>query len=114
MPALPSGIILIWSGAIVDIPAGYFLCNGSNGTPDLRDKFVVGAGSTYNPNDTGGALTHTHDFTSDGHFHSAAGIPGFAVGTDIGTDTTVDVDTGTTDATSNLPPYYALAYIMKS
>lgn len=45
-------IICLWSGAVVDIPAGWALCNGSNGTPDLRDRFVIGAGSTYNPDDT--------------------------------------------------------------
>jgi hypothetical protein len=40
---LPAGVITLWSGAIADIPSGWYLCNGSNGTPDLRDKFVVGA-----------------------------------------------------------------------
>lgn len=51
---IPSGGILIWSGSIGSIPVGYYLCNGSNGTPDLRDKFVVGAGSTYAVGNTGG------------------------------------------------------------
>jgi len=46
------GIIVIWGGAIVDIPAGWGLCDGSNGKPDLRDRFVIGAGSTYNPDAT--------------------------------------------------------------
>lgn len=46
------GIICLWGGAIVDIPAGWHLCDGTNGTPDLRDRFVIGAGSTYNPDDT--------------------------------------------------------------
>lgn len=45
-------IIVLWSGAIVDIPAGWSLCDGSGGRPDLRDRFVIGAGSTYNPGDT--------------------------------------------------------------
>jgi hypothetical protein len=45
--AIPSGTIIIWSGAVNAIPSGYYLCNGSNGTPDLRDKFVVGAGNSY-------------------------------------------------------------------
>jgi hypothetical protein len=51
---IPSGSIIIWSGSIGSIPVGYYLCNGSNGTPDLRDKFVVGAGSTYAVGNTGG------------------------------------------------------------
>lgn len=46
------GLICLWSGAIVDIPAGWYLCDGTNGRPDLRDCFVVGAGLTYNPDDT--------------------------------------------------------------
>ena len=44
---VPSGSIIIWSGASSAIPSGYVLCNGSGGTPDLRDKFVVGAGNSY-------------------------------------------------------------------
>src|SRR5262245_14075787 len=42
---LPSGVIVMWSGTIATIPSGWFLCDGTNGTPDLRDKFVVGATS---------------------------------------------------------------------
>lgn len=41
--AVPSGAIMLWSGTIATIPSGWYLCNGSNGTPDLRNKFVVGA-----------------------------------------------------------------------
>ena len=46
------GIIVLWSGAIVDIPAGWHLCDGNMGTPDLRNKFIVGSGDIYNPGDT--------------------------------------------------------------
>ena len=45
-------IIVIWSGAVVDIPTGWALCDGNNGTPDLRGKFVVGAGGALNPGQT--------------------------------------------------------------
>jgi microcystin-dependent protein len=72
---IPQGGIILWSGSIASIPTGFALCDGASGTPDLRDRFVVGAGSTYNPNDTGGAnsvtLTeaqmpsHTHTGTAD-------------------------------------------------
>jgi len=51
---VPTGGIIMWSGSIGSIPAGYVLCNGSNGTPDLRDKFVVGSGNTYAVGNTGG------------------------------------------------------------
>jgi len=46
------GFIMLWHGAVVNIPAGWALCDGNNGTPDLRDRFVIGAGGTYNPDDT--------------------------------------------------------------
>ena len=46
------GLICLWSGAIVDIPSGWSLCDGAGGRPDLRDKFLIGAGNTYSPDDT--------------------------------------------------------------
>lgn len=52
--SLPSGLIVMWSGSTSTIPTGWLLCNGSNGTPDLRNRFIVGAGSSYNPGNTGG------------------------------------------------------------
>ena len=57
--AIVTGIITMWSGSIGAIPSGWFLCDGTNGTPDLRDRFIVGAGSTYAVNATGGAATVT-------------------------------------------------------
>lgn len=54
----PSGLIVIWSGSIASIPSGWYLCNGSNGTPDLRDKWVLGAGSTYSVGASGGSATN--------------------------------------------------------
>lgn len=73
---VPSGVIMMWSGSVATIPTGFLLCDGTNGTPDLRSRFIVGAGSGYNPGDTGGAdnvtLTtseipsHTHDFSASG------------------------------------------------
>ena len=67
--AVPTGVIVMWSGSIASIPSGWYLCNGSNGTPDLRNRFVVGAGSTYAVDATGGSadaivVSHTHTATS--------------------------------------------------
>ena len=56
---MPTGIIVMWNSTAASIPAGWQLCNGSNGTPDLRDRFIVGAGSTYAFGDTGGATSVT-------------------------------------------------------
>ena len=57
--AFVAGMILLWSGAENAIPSGWVLCNGSNSTPDLRDRFVVGAGSSYSVGATGGSVTAT-------------------------------------------------------
>ena len=81
--AFVSGMIIIWSGSSGSIPSGWVLCNGSNSTPDLRNRFVVGAGDSYSVDDTGGANTvtlstshlpsHTHSFSGSGsasHSHT--------------------------------------------
>jgi microcystin-dependent protein len=82
---VPAGVILLWSGSIASIPSGWNLCDGTNGTPDLRNRFIVGAGDTYAVGATGGAdsvtLTeaqmpaHTHSGSTDSagdHNHTAA------------------------------------------
>jgi hypothetical protein len=136
--AFISGMIILWSGSVVSIPAGWLLCNGASSTPDLRDRFVVGAGSTYAVDATGGSATaslpshtHTATVTDPGHFHSqdAYNQPGIGnaggggarvtnVGGNTGsafTSVTVANSTEGVDPTdANLPPYYALCYIMKS
>ena len=56
---VPSGVIVMWSGTNANIPSGWNLCDGTNSTPDLRDRFVVGSGSTYTTGDTGGSNTVT-------------------------------------------------------
>ena len=86
---VPNGAIIMWSGTVATIPDGFSLCDGSNGTPDLRNRFVIGAGSNYAVGATGGGSTTT------------------SVG---------DVEAGpqVTVSTSALPPYYALGYIMRT
>jgi hypothetical protein len=51
---VPTGAILMWSGSIGSIPSGYVICDGTNGTPDLRDRFIVGAGNSYSVGNNGG------------------------------------------------------------
>ena len=165
--AVPSGVITMWYGSIASIPSGWYLCNGLNGTPDLRDRFIVGAGSSYAVGATGGNAnavlvshnhvstssftgtplgTHTHTATDSGHTHSyslptqsfpqsGSNTPslypsytttststGFAnisvssasAGTPAGTISTSISIEGVSGIGANLPPYYALAYIMKA
>ena len=136
--AFPSGGIIIWSGSQAAIPSGWYLCDGNNSTPNLTDRFIVGAGSTYNVADTGGSAnatlvshTHTATVTDPGHTHSYSGGNNlYAYAADGGTglfnatsQTTGSKTTGVTVANStegssatnaNLPPYYALCYIMKA
>lgn len=112
--ALPTGIILLWYGAIVNIPAGWVLCDGNNGTPNLQDRFVVGAGDSYPPWDNGGATVHNHGFTSDGHFHSLVPGPDIAAGAQFNSDTDTRTVQGWTDNSDSLPPFVALAFIMKT
>lgn len=72
--ALPAGVIVMWSGSIASIPAGWALCNGAGGTPDLRDRFIVGAGSSYAVGNTGGANTVTLSTANiPSHTHSISG-----------------------------------------
>jgi hypothetical protein len=147
--ALPTGVILLWSGTIASIPTGWALCDGANGTPDLRDRFVVGAGNTYAVAATGGSanavvVSHTHTANSSvsdpGHNHangtynrllqvtntntatttdSSVGEPNLVTSGNIQSNTTgITVTTiidsaGVSGTNANLPPYYALAYIMK-
>lgn len=178
---VPAGGIILWSGLISAIPSGWLLCDGTFGTPDLRDRFVVGAGTTYSEDDTGGAVQHTHgaqvsdsqgahthavtvdphalteaELAAHEHFVSANVVNGAALSgsnslvkqkttggdgdyvlegtvtaSTIGKSSetgsgTAHSHTGSTasdgahthttpnPAVDNLPPYYALAYIMKS
>ena len=62
---IPAGIIAMWSGTRATIPSGWALCDGANGTPDLRDRFVVGAAAGADPGATGGAANHQHDAHAD-------------------------------------------------
>jgi microcystin-dependent protein len=181
---VPTGGIILWSGSAAAIPTGWLLCDGTNSTPNLRDRFVVGAGTTYAVGATGGAATvtlatpnlpsHTHGvnitsgINSVGHTHgvniNTGGMSANAVhnhdtnlknrgagsGSSLGGyfdarneplyTNSVNLDhihnvngntggvsanhthniNGASDATGsgtaheNLPPYYALCYIMKS
>lgn len=63
---IPRGIISMWAGGVDDIPSGWHLCDGTNGTPDLRDRFIVAAGNSYSSGHIGGSLTYTPTITVNG------------------------------------------------
>lgn len=84
---VPTGTIALWSGSIASIPTGWALCDGTNGTPNLRDRFVVGAGGTYavGANDipsgtTGDAGDHAHGGATAGHTLTIAQMPSHSHG----------------------------------
>ncbi len=110
----PRGIIALWHRPIAAIPNGWTLCDGTHGTPDLRSRFIIGAGSTYDPRDTGGEFTHTHTFTGDGHQHTLPAGDDIEGGTGRSATSSNIPATGTTDAKFTLPPFYALYYIMRT
>lgn len=72
---VPIGGCIPYAGLEVDIPANWFICDGLNGTPDLRDKFIVAAGPTYPADDVGGTATHSHTVSIDsGGAHTHTGV----------------------------------------
>ena len=73
---IPSGVIVMWSGTLGTIPTGWSLCDGTGGTPDLRDKFIYGWTDGVDPGDSGGALTHTHTYSDlPQHSHTISPNP---------------------------------------
>jgi microcystin-dependent protein len=124
---IPIGTIIMWNG--LTIPDGWVLCDGSSGTPDLRSRFIVGAGGQYQLGATGGqnSVTLTEE-QIPAHRH---GLHGYDIGKqskDTGqfhltveddwrkpaTARTADMDlAGGGGAHENRPPYYALLFIMK-
>lgn len=89
----PSGLIMWWSGSAASIPSGWVLCDGTSGTPDLRGRFVVGAGGSYAVNASGGSSSHTHSVDVGSTTSSSAGNhthtfnPGSVNSTSVGNHT---------------------------
>lgn len=115
---VPTGGIIMWSGA--SVPGGWLLCDGTNSTPDLRDRFIVSSGSVYSIGNTGGvnSVTLTVD-QIPAHTHTApptgTGTPPGGVGRSSGNESATNTgSTGGGQSHENRPPYYALAFIMKN
>ena len=131
--SVPSGLISLWSGSTASIPSGWVLCDGTNSTPDLRNRFIVGAGNTYAVDATGGSadavvVSHTHGVDDPGHKHTytnfvSLGADGSGGNAQLSSKTSntstvttgIEIESaGVSGTNKNLPPYYALAYIMKT
>jgi hypothetical protein len=116
---VPRGAIILWAGSVTDIPAGWALCDGANGTPDLRNRFVYGWGEQA-VGTTGGSTSHTHfvdipPFTSGNASTSRGGYVAATRNDDLTHDHTHSINPPNTQSTSSehLPPYYRLAYLMR-
>lgn len=105
--------IAAWYGSIASIPSTFVICDGTNGTPDLRDKFIAGAGQAYPVDYTAGSLNHNHDFNDDGHDHFFPPPGDIASGVLASQTTNLGYATGTTDTELNKPPFHGLVYIME-
>ena len=127
---VPIGGIILWSGSTGSVPDGWALCNGSNGTPNLQDRFVVGAGNNYAVDATGGSanavlIAHNHTYTNRTNAQGQNNVTGGPSPINDGalpnqpTSTTGINAAGSSSNTqtgtnANLPPYYSLAYIMRT
>lgn len=121
---VPRGSIVMWSGSATNIPAGWALCDGSNGTPNLSDRFVMGFNPAIPANvigQTGGATNHTHSvdiapFTS-GTAGGSAGVIAPFNGNETwfteGHAHTVNPPATTSTAADHIPSYVRLGFIMK-
>lgn len=132
---VPRGVIVMWSGSPNEIPDGWALCDGAvgSGTPDLRDRFIVGAGSSYGVGAKGGydAVTltvdqmpkHKHDYKfkaydyvsgwdNDNYVYVTATADKELKGQTYGNTASTE-EIGGNAAHENRPPYYALCFIMK-
>ena len=129
---MPMGTIVMWYGATGAVPLGWQICDGTNGTPDMRGAFPMGVSASHTFGTTGGSadavvVSHTHDISPNPHSHSVpegglnpssysdrAGRGPWQDAAQTTGDTSLTVDsTGVSGTNANLPPYVALYFIMK-
>lgn len=120
---LPAGMIVMRADNAV--PAGWALCDGTNGTPDLTDSFIIGAGANV-VGSTGGSIDHNHAITVNNAATGVTANHGFDPNVDGGGGTAnvalnpVTINdpqhnhNATSAATNHLPPFYALIFVMKT
>ena len=122
---IPTGVIVMWSGSVASIPSGFVLCDGNNSTPDLRDRFIVGAKQddsgtaktniTGSLSQTGGATTDSISFNATTGYETVASNASSAFNGAQGGSRDRHTHTVSASMTvDTLPPYFALAFIMKT
>jgi hypothetical protein len=112
--SVPKGIIMGWGLEAELIPEGWTICNGSNGTPDLRDRFILCAGITFPQGETGGDKIHEHSTPTNPHSHLVNSGSGVGRGTFTSYLTDSKTPQGDLLDKSLLPPYHSLIFIMKT
>lgn len=130
---IPFGSIIMWAGLISEIPNGWVICDGQNGTPDLRSRFIIGTGkgnglTERELHDIGGAETHKltiEEMPSHSHkfktkfvgrscrYHGS-GIEMSSSSGYANADEGAIFSSGSDKSDNNMPPFYALAFIMKT
>lgn len=124
---MPSGVIVMWHGLIANIPTGWLICDGANGTPDLRAKFVRGAPPGEEVGGTGGEDTHIlTEAEMPNHKHAlVSDLFGYSIGGGMQSHEMYDNNanlgvkkeisyTGGDVAHENRPVYYELIFIKKT
>jgi microcystin-dependent protein len=137
--AFPRGMIVIWNGLATSVPSGWALCDGNNGTPNLKGRFVLGVDDNNDKYRTvgvsaGGTETntltvaqlpaHNHSFLLQKDSQNSHNWKGVTRGINTGNRESSEIDTNTDGQkiiketgegkpVNNMPPYLVLAYIMK-
>lgn len=123
---MPIGAVIAYAGDIDSIPPGWHICDGTEGTPDLRGRFVLGQSSRYRYGTSGGEATHKlttnempshkhtiYSLTGDGSYHSMPTSDGRSNTTKNTLGSNTCSNTGGNQPHNNMPPYYVLYYIMR-
>lgn len=121
---LPAGSVIAWYGSEDSVPEGWHICDGTNGTPDLRGRFLLGTGGTHAVGETGGSETVTlYESQIPPHYHEIRLIEGYGSsanayrpqnGERISESEFIETtQTGGGKPHNNMPPYYTLFYIIK-
>lgn len=101
LAAFPRGCIMAWYGELNQVPDGWKICDGQNGTPDLRGRFLRGAQNAGEYKQPGGRETHAHTCSKNGRLAGE------------GWNKDGSCELGATDPQNHLPPYINIHWIIK-